>query len=185
MWPMKRQLRQASRSETRNRKSIKPNVDGLEDRKLLSFSAITYSLLAKATATVGARTFPAGKERLHPFPGKKPLDYNETAENKHSNGTIAKSVASMQATAESQNGANFQSGTISVSNDDLNNTSVNKTSVSSRSPDRFDIQLQRASSRFTFTDSGFLKWTWNDPLRTTPGSLGSIAIYKGGAQRVK
>ena len=78
MWPMKRQLSRVSSSETRSPKSIKPTVDALESRQLLSFSAITYSLFPKATAHVAGQEFSNGTEKRYTSLQAN-LDFRENA----------------------------------------------------------------------------------------------------------
>ncbi len=62
MWLTKSQSRRVSRGKLRNRKSIKPNVDGLEERRLLSFSPVTYSIFPQATVTVAGKRYSNGNE---------------------------------------------------------------------------------------------------------------------------
>ncbi len=177
MWPMKRQPKKVSRSEIRNRVSIKPKVDGLEDRKLLSFSTITYQLFPKATAIVAGKQDVKGEVKSEAFL-RTPLDYNYTADEPRKNAK-AHAFASMQATAYGRNGSNLQGGTIIVLNDDLNNTVVRNAATKSRAQTDFTYSF-KSTSPFTFSCSGNFLWTWGIAAKKS-GSLGSIEIHRGGA----
>jgi hypothetical protein len=173
VWPIKRRSRQVSRSQTRNRKSIKPSFDALEGRKLLTFSAISYSIFPKATAMVGNQKAENGTEDTRTF---LPGSLNRFGDAKKDlNGSTAMASAKIETTATSQTKDTVQSGTITVVKDDLNNTSVNGASVSSRAQTDFTYKF-RSDKSFTFSESGSLYWTCNIPPLTT-GNMGSIGIY--------
>ena len=177
MWPMMSRSKQVSRGALRNRKSIKPSVDSLEERRLLSFSPISYSIFPQATVSVAGKEYSNGKSIDRKAELPLSMDgYANTESPAHPSGTSATASALMFATASTTSQGKVQSGTVTVSKDDLNVVIRNST-ASSRAQTNFTYNF-KSDSNFIFRASGSFTWKWG-VIRTQPGSLGNIAIYKG------
>ena len=174
MWPMKRQARHVVRSEIRDRKSIKLNVDRLEERALLSFFPMSYSIFPKATASVAGIEASNGQE-YKSFSLPRMMDGFAETRKVHANGTSAFAFAKMEATASSRNNDNIHDGTIKVLNADLDVKVQKSTAARSHAQTNFTYRFN-STSNFTFKESASFLWTWN-LQRTAPGALGSIGIY--------